>query len=781
MTVMRIHLLAATALVGMALASPTLAQAVSGFALAPAKTEEKQTTDVLSGDEGQLRRVVADKQDLFFGGETESREFPFFVLPSEMTGPAKFILTFQTAISVAPERSAMRVFVNDREVGTAALRSGDPRQMAFDLPRDILQPGYNSLVILTDQSHRVDCSIDATYELWTQVDPAKTGFIFPRSPADKIDGMPIVLANSRDVNGRVQINSIVPAGASSTDVDRTMLMVQSLAIRGQFDRTAVTFSNKAGTGPGIDLVVGSYGTVRDALGTGQTPSADGVAFEFNPDTGRSRVIATAATAEQLGETIGQFISESISTQPDGSAQGQRALENRRGRLLGSGSQATLSSLGFISRPFAGRRFDQSVSFNLPADFYPGNYGAASLRLDADYAAGLSPDAKLTVRANGQTVAVVQLGEGRSGRIQGQELPIPLDKLRPGLNTLQFDADLHAAADEACDPATLMNPTTRFHIKDSSSLQLPMIGQVGHSPDMAVMAAGGKNLGTGARSDALPLFVQNQDLGSLGAAATFLAKSAYTSRSIYKVATTSSWPMEKNGPLLAVGTFAQLGERTRGDMALDLSASADDLSAIGVAVPALDMADQTGAESSAPSLDLSGAEQVAAPQLGLRQQVEARARSMVDSVVDRARNQAMRLRLIDNPELLADGEVYQISPKTDLLLSQRLVSDKDAWTVIAGRDQKSMQDALATLTQSANWAQIGGAVNSFTLDGELIDRRYSERETLYETAPVSLKNGRLIVAGWFSNHAREFTLAQIGAAILLGFATFFLLRSGRRSR
>ena len=65
-------------------------------------------------------------------------------------------------------------------------------------------------------------------------------------------------------------------------------------------------------------------------------------------------------------------------------------------------------------------------------------------------------------------------------------------------------------------------------------------------------------------------------------------------------------------------------------------------------------------------------------------------------------------------------------------------------------------------------------------GTLVERKMAGHERLYETKPLSLQNGRLIVAGWFSNNAREFTIAQIVVAILLGAATFVVLRQGRKS-
>ena len=388
----RFHLMASVAT--LLLATPLQAAQPTGFVLAPQATATADAKAYFQ-DESQIRRLIADKRDLFFAGETANREYPFVVLPSEMTGSAKLILTMQTAISVAPERSSMRIFVNDREIGVISPKSGDPHQVELELPKGLLQPGYNAITVLLDQSHRVDCSIEATYELWTQIDPARSGLVFTRNAKDDPSDVSTVLAYSRDVNGNAAINGMIPRGAAGEDIDRTFAVVQALSILGHFDRPVVTMGSETGSGPGIDLVVGTFGTIRDL--TGVAPQQSGVEFDIDPASGRSRMIVSARTAEELSSTIQDFTRRAQTEITDGSPQGRRALGNRHGRLLSSGSQNSLSELGFVARPFAGRHFEQAIAFSLPADFYPGDYGAANLKLNAEYAAGLSPDAQLVVR------------------------------------------------------------------------------------------------------------------------------------------------------------------------------------------------------------------------------------------------------------------------------------------------------------------------------------------------------------------------------------------------
>jgi hypothetical protein len=768
----RLSLLATSALIlNVLLSGAHAASSTSGFVLAP-KGRPQPTAPETGHVDRSLRPIMADSSDLFFAGEAASREFPFLVLPSEMTGTTKLVLKLQTAISVAPERSRLRLFVNDQDIGTVDLVSGNARRIELEVPKGVLQPGYNSLVILADQSHRVDCSINATYELWSQIDPAGSGFSFTKSSGDKGDDLSALLAYS-NLNGRPTMRAILPRAASGTEVDQTMSMVQSLAIAGQLDRTIVNVANVATQEPGVELVVGTLATVRQALGEKAGDLSEGVHIETDAETGEARLIAVARTDEALAQLVDQFQVDSQQHYKDGSPQGRRAMENRRGQILSPGSRTVLSNLGFISRPFAGRHYDQDFAFNLPADFYPGDYGAATLNLNADYAAGLSAMARLVVRANGETVATVNLGDGKSGRIIDQHLPIPLNKLRPGKNILRFEADLSAAADSVCDPQTLMSTAPRLHVKADSSLEIPAFARVGHSPDLAVAAAG--DFAGGSLTDAsVPLYIRDYNRSSLGAAATFLAKSAYLSGTATKVISTNQWPFDRSGPLLAVGTFGDLGRNVQSDLNIDLNPTLGNLIAANASMTA-------SGETAFAAFGANSSTDVSADPGSKLQQYADLARSVAEGAYDRLKAQAAHLQLIGNPQVLSNDQTYEAPTQADLVLAQRNIGPKSSWTILAARDEAVLQESVNALTQAKTWSQIGGTVQAFERSGKLIERKEAARQELYETQPISLRNGRLIVAGWLANNPLEFTVAQVVAAILLGVSSFLVLRAGRRKQ
>ena len=121
---------------------------------------------------GSLAPLPATADALTFNGEFAARQFAVYVRPPETTGTASLVLSVTSAVSIMPEASAMRVFVNDQPAGNARLGRGGTDTLVFDLAPGTLQPGFNQVRIVVDQHHRVDCTIAGTYELWTAIDPA---------------------------------------------------------------------------------------------------------------------------------------------------------------------------------------------------------------------------------------------------------------------------------------------------------------------------------------------------------------------------------------------------------------------------------------------------------------------------------------------------------------------------------------------------------------------------------------------------------------------------------
>lgn len=749
-----------------------------GFSLSQ-RSKDPVATATQSNDAGQarLRRLSVDSGETFFPGEASTHEFAFFALPNEVASPATLVLSMQTAISAAPERSKMRVFVNDTDVGIIELRSGDPKRIELPIANGIVQPGYNSVSMIVEQKHRVDCSLDATYELWTQLDPEKSGFLFSGTAAQSEGTIADLVAQGRGNDGRASLVAHVLPGASTVDIDRTMSVIQTLSILGDFDNPAVTFDPST-SASGIDVYVGTYGTIRGLLDTdlSSTDIVDGLKIDAAKDGNRSRLIISARTVDELDVHIRTFEERLQDRETTGTPQGLRALANRKGQLLQPSSQVALTDLGFISKPFSGRLYSETINFSMPSDFYPADYASLGINLSAQYAAGLSKDAVLIVKANGQIVSNIQLGDGRTGVIKNQRLPIPLSKLRPGENTVTFEAQLPMTSDATCDPVASLQEPPRFLIMDETYLDIPAYARVGRYPDLAALVSGADLSGPDRSSPPLTVYVPKLDREILDVAGSFIAKMAYSSGRVADVSVTATQPDPTTPGLLTFGTFASIPQALQSEMKLDLNNIA--VNSIRLTTPAKTTAENL---SNKPSPDTTVATDLASRATGYVQS----SRDLVLSGYEWARNRlpmqtaGWSFGLAGRSELVS--KTYRPAAGTDLLIAQRATATGGVWTVVASPNAEVMTNSMSALSQRATWRRLNGATQSFSQTGQLLDEQPALRETLFQTQPATFNNLRLVTAGWFANNTVEYTLAQIAAALLLGVSTFAMLKLGRKPR
>ncbi|MBX8827693.1 cellulose biosynthesis cyclic di-GMP-binding regulatory protein BcsB, partial [Ochrobactrum sp. SFR4] len=97
----------------------------------------------------------------------------------EALAPARLNLGYQSTILIAPESSYFIINLNNIEILRQPIQSTDQlSEIIIDVPKDVFKQGENTLSIRAQQRHRTDCTIESTYELWTNIEPAKTYFTF---------------------------------------------------------------------------------------------------------------------------------------------------------------------------------------------------------------------------------------------------------------------------------------------------------------------------------------------------------------------------------------------------------------------------------------------------------------------------------------------------------------------------------------------------------------------------------------------------------------------------
>jgi cellulose synthase operon protein B len=778
-------LLAGAALFSVVLAMPSHADDLTGFSFSAPADDGVLAVAGGTASSPKLRPLPASPAELTFAGETTNREIPFYVTPAQTVGDIRLALTVESAVSNAPESSRMRVFVNDSELQTIHLTAGDPRRTEILLPAGLIQPGFNALTFLVDQHHRVDCSIESTYELWSRIDPAASGFLFS-GDADATGTLAELMALARTSGGKTEMRGRVSPATDGADLQNLIVAMQTLSIAGLFDAHSVSFGEAAGEGPGIDILIGDRALLASLLPAGASVPSGGIRMVENRDTGRTSLVLAATSDIEIERQLDELRALAGDASPSGVGPGLRALANMRGRELRAGEPTTLSSLGFVSRAFAGRYYRDAVNFSMPADFYPGDYGNARLRLSALFAPGLQRDAELLIKLNGQTVSTISLGASRTGVIRDQQLPIPLSHFRPGENVLTFEGRLPAAVDESCELAAVANPSARLQISGDTTFEIPSMARIGRFPDIAATVAGSSIEGRGwVDRREMTVLLPEQRGAALDAAATFMTKLAYSSGQVYEPKIVGAMPGDDTGALLAVGDYEQLpGELLAGfnvatapvpEFVEASPASIDALRDVDTAI------DPVSVEE--PATEIAGERESALPDFVERLRDPARLGAEMWTAT-RSGFAAARDFVGDMVRWPGDGEARTLrhDNATAMVIAQRAnPMENGVWTLLAAPSANDLQATTQQITRRDLWAGLNGSALALAPTGEVIQRVDGPRQFLFETQPRSFNNGRLILAGWFSRNLDRYALSLFIVCVLLGVSTFLYLQKvgGRR--
>ena len=713
-----------------------------------------------------LRGFGRGEDVLKLTGERVVRDLPFFVTAAETARPARLVIAYTSAVSVMSETSRLQVFVNGIPLGAKAIAGGASDALSLALPTGLLQPGYNAVRIVADQHHRVDCSLSGTYELWTQIDPARSGFDFGSAqvvPSD-LSELPSLF---RNISARAAINILLPASAPSTNVEKALLVTQAVARLGRIENIDASISASPGKGPGLDIVIAPDFVTPGLLTIGST-AIEGVSLSRSSEDGRYAMTFAKSATGNVEKSIDRFVKAISDLQPSGTPTGLAALDAAKPLL--PGETEPLESLGLDTSEFAGRFYRSALRFELPSDFYSADYDFARITLDAAFAGGLDPDATLIGLANGRQVFTLPLSAPMAGQIKRQDLKVPLSALRPGQNEVTFLATITKPSDAVCDPTTIGDLEPRFLLSKTSTISMPNMARVGHLPEIASLTSGGTN------KDPLAIYAPGPGMAGLASAANFMAKVAATTGRIRPVTIISSVPKEDSGDVLALGTYTSLPKSLFDRVGIVPPGARNSLlggtlaSPIGAdpvsntAVP-MRKADNLAAETRFAAF---------ADVFSQSPDIPVRLREIVTNIV-RSLPPAVRNLLplqIDG----GGGNAEQVPEDSRLLLAQAATSNVHpaSLTVVAAVDDNSLTSGIEALSGTSSWNAVGGAISVMAQDGAVYDHP-APVERLFETRPRTFTNLRLILAGWLSRHFEIYVAMLLGFALLLGLTTRSFLR------
>lgn len=770
-----------------------------------------------------LRHLTNTIQGFRITGEIGHSEWPVYITRAQSRQRLSFNVGYLAAISVMPEASYLSVAVNDKVIGRAnIIGTRGVRTASFDVPAGLLKPGFNSVRITAEHRHRVDCSLQATYELWTQIDPTQTGLVIPKAEAD-VAVLGDLAALPIDEQGALPIRAVTPERASMPAVERIIRAAQLISISGRFAQPVVDFGPLADGDYGLNLVVGAASEVATLADLDIGP-VQGPRVVLLPQRAgrRATIVATGRNDAEVEEALRTFATAGSET---GSPEGLRAAMAFPGYRLAGGERVKLRDLGLVSEEFSGRLFRAAFNVILPPDFYSADYAKASLDMAGGYSAGLDPESQILVSVNGRHVVSFTLGKSSGEVFRRNPMPLPLGNMRPGLNRIEIEAHLPAPADRACDPLAAVSSPKRFLFLDTTEIELPRIARIARMPDLAVTATGAFPYdGAGVRP-AMAILSPSRE--TVGAAATLAAHLAIAAGRPIDFKLSLSVPPKGEGPALIVAPAAAVDAPLLESVGLKPSdlASAwrermdNPTPPAPEALPRFEMlarhrlvlqrnfpaachmpVPQGGFRQAERMAAISGADRTAvgvtargAGSRDLYDVWDSQLRSQ-SSLTQWASTQLDRARRWTSEKTAAARDLFDwslapvvaptaITQQASLVMAQSILGDdaSDVRTLVTAPDAATLKQSIACLVDPRVWRQVAGRMAVLNMsDGQVVETPVEESR-LISTQPVSIQNARLIMAGWFSLNSKIYVALALLMAFLLAFATTQVVRNvGRKN-
>ncbi|WP_246664542.1 cellulose biosynthesis cyclic di-GMP-binding regulatory protein BcsB [Rhodoblastus acidophilus] len=778
--------------------------------------------------EAVLRHLPNNIQGFRLQGETGASEWPIYLSETQALRKLSFRIGYLSAVSVMPEASTLTVFINDVAIGETHINAPNKaEQVDFAVPPELLRPGFNAVRVSVDQRHRVDCSLAATNELWTQIDPSRTGLLIPGGDAGVRD-IADIPALPPDAQGALPIRAVLPGRTSPANIERMIRAVQFISTHGRFEQPSVDVGPMASGDYGVNLVVGLYEDVAkladldgDLSGLGRVDGPRLALLAATPSR-RATIVITGLTEDDVNRALADFAREPARK---GSPEGLRAAQSFPGYRIGGGQTLRLRDLGLHSQEFSGRFFRAGFNIVLPADFYPANYAKVPLNLSGGYVAGLSRGAQILISINGRDAVSAPLPANGGGVFKDKTLPLPLGFFRPGLNRIEIAAQVPTPEDLVCDPVKMLEAKKRFLLLDSTQLRLPDLARIGRAPDLAVTATGGfPFIGAGKQPK---MFMPAPDRNSIAAAATLAGRMAASAGRPIDFRFTLTPPPEGSGATLAILDGRTLDDETAKKFGVDgarlreawrdrFDAKASEVEeklsdfdsrararlVLQKNLPAAcHMSKRAVAAASAaapPEPPPTMEEAHALENDGERDLVAAWARDGVSEVFWRRTGEAIsaasdgltritrgawngaRHFAGGGGEERAAKRVYR--PANSLVIAQVPLGAgaDDIWTLVTAPNTALLAESVNCLSDPRVWRQVEGRVAALDASNGEIAHLEPGSLRFVATQPLSVSNLRLIAASWLSLNSLAYVGLALLAALLFGAATFAFVRSvGRR--
>jgi hypothetical protein len=712
----------------------------------------------------QTRRYLLPFSDMRLNGEIEQRSWSVYLTAEQAGRAAKLHVAYQNSIFVAPETSKLTITINDVVIAAEPIASAEkPAERTFEIPAGLLKAGGNMVRFGASQRHRTDCTIESTYELWTDIDPAGTYLSFNGANDRRLGTLDDLKAIGVDGKGNTRFRIIAPALDQLGATDTLMRLSQALALIGGMPNQSFTFRRQVegSLQPGeVAVFVGTSDELKPVLPQLAPAAANTTMASFVDYPGQSGVSALVLSGPSwpsisglVDSFVGSLDGQSTQRNDTLSTESWRGMDTP---FLFSDTVLDFSTLGVNSQEFTGRLFRTSFTIGVPADFYANAYGEARILLDAAYTPDVLPGSHLDIFVNGNIASTVPITSAGGAVLRHLPIKLTLRHFRPGVNTVTVEASLRTASDAACAPGASSEDKPRFAIFSTSQFHMPDFARIAQVPNVAA------TIGTGfpysRERDPVSLFLGRIDEPTLSAAATFAGKMAIAAHHAvpFNVTISAARMAERNA--IFVGGISEMPLNILSQLKIDQDSRnswSPDLTPHTITTPGISLQDWQRTDSNFLSRQFA--------------QISNWAKENYD------------LSLATLRFAPATDELYKPPRSAQLIMAQE--SDPTGlgtWTAVLAPDATQLDESMQQISSREEWQKLGGRIAIYSGPDKEMGRVPVSWFRFMPTTDISFSNARLIAANWLSDNIMSYALLLAAGSLLLGLATGGLLSLlGRR--
>jgi cellulose synthase (UDP-forming) len=700
-----------------------------------------------------------------------SSDYTVFVplSPRASVAEARLHLEFTNSISLLPDRSQLRVSVNELIIAQLPLRPESPSATAeIAIPTALLEPGYNRLKLSVAQHYTLECEDPSAPELWTQIDTDRSTLAVRavlRAFAPKLSELDQIF--DRKLWGPYSLTIVTPA----TEPDYTHLHWGSLAAQGvalRLDYKPLELRHRAAqlrqrdepanpterfptleqeTLSGRDaILIGTKAELSPFLTPAMLEEITGAYLSIAPldvDPGRTMLVISGISNHDVTMAARAFTHLSF-PMPDSRSMRVSDLQvptvpayTARNGVYENGTYS-FSQFGLTTTTMKGLSSDKAtLEVWVSPDLFSAAERDVELNLHLSHGAAFRPDSVLNIFLNGRFENVLHFVQEAGAIYRGYQLKIPLRSFRAGKNTLVFQPEMMPLITGNCQAVNQQNLLVTLF--DDSTISLPPAEHFVRLPDLSLFSRTGFPFTVAAHGDDLALQVASKDSATLAAAWMLMARLAQVTGTPLTNTEQSFRAIDEPRHLLLVGPKDAL------DRSLLIGAPA-----------------QFGAEARAPFPSL------------LSPQPDNKSRSWWQRLVD-------RLARLSDPKKASDEQLHvDIAYQAELgrialaMEHESPLHPGKTITTITASNPSALERGVAALIQPKLWDGLQGDLAVWMPDSESV-RAQRAGTNYYHGSVGPITRAQFL----FSRSPWTWLCALITLVALLALVTWRLLKRFRR--